>query len=136
MGKITAVGCTVSGCEVEKHYAQGMCQKHYRAAYRARDVKPEPQPLSLEPTTYKQAHKRITQRRGKATEHECVSGGHRAQQWAYKGGSHHEQTGWVSNGGGHFYWTVWSPDPADYQPMCIPCHRAYDSGVRAPVMSR
>ena len=56
---------------------------------------------------YIAAHKRLYRRRGKAREYACAHCGGQAQQWATIHGRDGE-------------------DAADYMPLCVPCHSAYD----------
>lgn len=71
---------------------------------------------------YRTAHQRTAHARGKASEHTCIDCGEQAEQWAYRGDGRYEFTGHHAG-----YRTVWSGDPADYDPRCRPCHRKYDS---------
>lgn len=64
------------------------------------------------------AHDRIRAERGKASDHECVSCGRPARDWALRHGV--EQTKTARNG------RVYSLNVADYMPMCRRCHVHYD----------
>ncbi len=57
---------------------------------------------------YRAIHARIVNERGRADSYLCVDCGEEARQWSYKG-----RVGF-------------SPDVNDYEPRCVPCHRAYD----------
>lgn len=82
---------------------------------------------------YATAHRRITSKRGPAREHPCISCGGEAHSWAYRGGSSKELTETV--GANHLFKAEgallrYSPDPADYDPMCWACHVKKDLAER------
>jgi len=89
-----------------------------------------PRPLTLEPVSYKQSHLRVAQRRGRAADAVggCIDCGGNASQWAYNHASEREQSGWTVGKNEHLYKVTWSPDPDDYDPRCVPCHKAFDLG--------
>ena len=62
--------------------------------------------------TYDAKHQRLRNNRGKASEHDCVSCGEQAYEWAQV----HETTGL------DIY--------EHYQSMCRPCHSTYDGKIR------
>ncbi len=71
---------------------------------------------------YSTAHARTQRVRGKATECSCTDCGQQASEWSYRGGSTREVVGPNSQG----VVMAYSPDPDDYEPRCIPCHRVFD----------
>lgn len=56
---------------------------------------------------YLRQHEAVRKARGKATEHGCATCDRQAREWAYIHGEDRDNI-------------------QSYQPMCIPCHRAYD----------
>ena len=81
---------------------------------------------------YSTAHRRIAAQRGPAREHPCSNCGGEAHSWAYRGGSEKEL---VEDRGpsAHVQIVRYSPDPADYDPMCWGCHGRKD---RAEALAR
>jgi NAD-dependent SIR2 family protein deacetylase len=57
---------------------------------------------------YRAAHARVVAARGKASDYGCVDCGVKAKDWSHR------------HGAGH------SGNPADYDPRCRKCHKAYD----------
>ncbi|UOE45283.1 hypothetical protein [Agromyces larvae] len=79
----------------------------------------------LTPTSYHQAHEHVNTLRGPARDHACRACGRPAQQWSFNRRDHeHERVtpeGWP-----------WSPDPGDYEPLCVSCHKRADlAAIRA-----
>lgn len=70
---------------------------------------------------YGGAHCRIYRARGNATEYPCVDCFDQAAQWSYRHGSERENTEWMDG-----KLVPYSPDPMDYDPRCVPCHKAFD----------
>lgn len=66
--------------------------------------------LVLNSPAYHQAHRSVRKARGNADEHPCKACGQQAKHWAYQ----HDTD---------------PLDVANYEPMCVSCHFAYD-GVR------
>lgn len=77
--------------------------------------------------SYHGAHARVRLRRGSASDHRCACGAP-ADEWAYDHADPAAVTGEVVRDGRTMVLT-YSLDPAHYQPMCIPCHRAFDREV-------
>lgn len=63
------------------------------------------------------AHRRVSKVRGRAAEHECLAGGHPAQDWAY---DHTDPSELQSDRG------PYSLDIHCYVPLCRPHHRVFD----------
>jgi len=83
----------------------------------------------VSPVGYTYAHVKVGRARGKAHEHKCTRCGRQASQWAYQGGSEYEQqeeTTRTFRGEEHVFTLRWSANVWDYEPMCVPCHRALD----------
>ena len=76
--------------------------------------------------TYYTAHDRVKVARGPACSHRCVGCGVVAQDWSLRRDA-------VGMRFGHAgpYTLAYSPDPADYDPRCKPCHAEYDRDGRA-----
>lgn len=70
---------------------------------------------------YSAAHLRIATERGPASEYDCTCG-KQAGHWSYRGGSPRERVQLKGYGAGCLY----SPDPSDYDPMCVSCHKRKD----------
>lgn len=85
----------------------------------------------VSPCSYAAAHRRVHRLRGKARDYLCAHGDqiHLAAEWAYNNVSPLEQTGVSAEG----YPVRWSPDPADYLPLCKDHHYAYDRIERPAV---
>lgn len=83
--------------------------------------------------TYVSAHRRVAAERGPAREHPCANCQGEAHSWAYRGGSDKELT--QAAGPNHRFKPAdgilrYSPDPADYDPMCWSCHARKDLAER------
>lgn len=83
------------------------------------------------PISYSTAHRRVSSHRGPARDHQCSNGcGRPADSWAYRGGSPLEQV--EERPTNHIKKVVrFSPDPADYDPMCWSCHARKDAAEAA-----
>lgn len=66
---------------------------------------------------YSAAHMRLQSQRGNASQHVCVDCGIEASHWSVNRDAPRlrEQHGWP-----------YSPDPMDYVPRCVGCHKRYD----------
>lgn len=80
--------------------------------------------LHEKPCSYHAAHDRLKAARGPASNWRCVECGKRARHWAFVSGSLYEQRGPVHRPGRPDCVMSWSPNPADYRPLCISCHVA------------
>ncbi|WP_404433142.1 hypothetical protein LG299_02315 [Microbacterium lacus] len=78
-----------------------------------------------DPSSYGAAHSRVRARRGPASSWYCIRCGTPARQWAYRATQAREIKGTNREGRPR----VWSPDPADYDPMCLTCHAERDGRV-------
>lgn len=67
---------------------------------------------------YQAAHLRVATQRGKASRHDCVDCGQKADDWSYL----HDCPDERRQPGRPAYCT----HPNHYAPRCRPCHRAYD----------
>lgn len=95
-------------------------QREYLRRFRLRGGAHPPAPIS-----YKTAHARVRDERGPASALSCDECGDRATEWSYGGFGLDEQVGTVAGCP-----ALWSPDPADYDPLCSRCHWERDeSGV-------
>lgn len=90
----------------------------------ARQLKPDDE------VTYITAHHRVHRTRGSAKAQVCIGCGHPAVHWSYNGGSARERVEDIPKTGLMKY----SPDPADYSPRCLNCHREHD-GHRSSTMA-
>ena len=75
---------------------------------------------------YATAHKRVSSARGRAAEHRCLICDEPATSWAYRGGSERELKEWREVSPVKTGWLRYSPDPADYDPLCWACHARKD----------
>lgn len=71
-------------------------------------------------TGYVLAHRRIYRERGRASGHTC-SYGQQASHWAYQ----HQAEVELLDGK-----QPYSDDPADYEAMCVCCHKQFDLEVK------
>ena len=94
--------------------------KARREAYYAggREITPK-----TETPKYRAVHMRLLAIKGKATAYDCVGCGGSAKHWAYSNDCKDELKG--QNGKSQ---TAYCVHPEHYQPMCVPCHKAYDIG--------
>lgn len=115
--------------ECERCYQRRYYQEHYQ-----RD--PIPAAQRRDPITYRGAHRRVREVRGRASEHACemcgdVGGVH---EWSYSPGDPWEQTGYVSQLNGNPTFVRWSPNPGAYESLCrFPCHAEKDTEYRRHV---
>lgn len=122
--------CKIDGCEkpVRKSKDRGWCSMHYNRWWRHGDPEivlkkgpPKGTERRKEVLSYTGAHKRVQAFRGKATEYVCNHCGEPASHWSVQ----LERVLVVyEDHEGHPY----SVEPDDYDPLCVPCHKAYDLG--------
>jgi hypothetical protein len=87
------------------------------------------------PMAYKDAHKRVSRKCGKAAQHTCIECGKQAQQWSLRHDEPAQQCGWIQlPGRPSRYWVEWSAHPEDYDPMCRACHRKRDDQHKPRVL--
>ncbi len=137
-GRIEGDTCRVEGCDRPRAVQRGgrwtLCVGHRARVVRTGDVIADrpirghiPHYNSTrvgvhgEPISYISAHSRIRSRRGKARDYICACGDP-ALEWGYRGDAEHEFSGDERG-----YILYWSGNPADYDPMCIRCHRKHDT---------
>jgi len=125
--------CSVEGCD-KPVTSRGWCEMHYYRWRRHGDPAivtpligvsgPDSPKWKGRNISYGSAHRRVRKLRGSASGHACTVCGGQAQDWAYDHCDPDEIVGPAdaSSGAGMPY----SPDPNRYQPMCKPCHRAFD----------
>lgn len=118
--------CTVEGCERD-HYRKGYCNLHYdRVVTRGEPGSPHPaDPGSWnlrELVGYSGAHGRVRRKRGSAKRFTCIQCGNQAEEWAY---DHNDPDEHQDDRG-----LAYSSNPDYYKPMCVPCHRAFDTLMR------
>ena len=134
--------CSIEGCTRKRKYVKtGWCQTHYHRYWRTGD----PMTVKMErgasgdrtrswqgdAITYRTAHTRVTQRRGKACSYTCMCG-KQARHWSYDhtDPNHQKQV---------FMWKgkpitcFYSTDVMKYQALCRGCHvkrDRYDKAAR------
>lgn len=81
----------------------------------------EDHPQWSERPTRNAVHMRIRAERGSAARHNCVACGRRAAHWAF---FHNREFG-IPDLKGHYSLVV-----ADYEPMCVRCHKQMDNDYR------
>jgi hypothetical protein len=123
-------GCEIPGCG-RRHDARGLCATHYSRwlRYGSTELPDRPTSTSRGPDNaswrgdgigYSGAHRRLRSALGPAAAHPCTRCGTvPAAQWALIHGSPRQRTDATT--GLHY-----SPDPQDYQPLCVSCHKRYD----------
>ena len=80
---------------------------------------------------YWAAHSRVRNDRGPASGYTCVDCAASAYQWSY---SHEAEDERISSDEATLG-MPYSPDPSDYDPRCVTCHKAFDAdrtGCRSP----
>jgi hypothetical protein len=87
----------------------------------------EPKRARRPVTTYSAAHDLVKATKGTPANHECITCGEAAQEWALMPGSPDET---FQTYGPHAN-KRFSPNPEDYQPMCRSDHRRMDAQYRA-----
>lgn len=120
-------GCIAPDC-TEPHKARGYCNLHYARMHRTGTF--DARPYGTDQCGYAAAHRRLRYDKGKASNYVCECGAP-AQEWAYLHGSAKELTE-QRKIFGKLALVAYSPDPDDYAPMCIPCHRTLDKSVSVP----
>ncbi|WP_438853912.1 hypothetical protein [Agromyces sp. M3QZ16-3] len=76
--------------------------------------------------SYEQAHRSIRRARGPASSYPCLNCGDPARHWAYRNASTAELVGPVRGRAGS---ARYSSDVADYDPLCVLCHRIRDEQI-------
>jgi hypothetical protein len=119
--------CSFDGCN-SAHKAKGLCSMHYARLTRTGDAstvrvgKQKMGPESLrwggDDITYDGFHRRLRRTRGLASTFQCVGCSKQAAHWAYD----HTDPSEVKSSKGPF-----STDLDRYQPMCVPCHKRFDT---------
>lgn len=80
--------------------------------------------------TYEQAHHNLRHVRGPASTQSCLNCGDQAVHWAYRNTSPVELEGTLRGRPGK---VRYSPEPADYDPLCVMCHRIRDRQIAIDV---
>lgn len=110
--------CTVEHCGTGGKIRRGLCEMHYKRWRVHGD--PSVALLTMgagDDVTNTAAHERVRRARGRAVEHACQDCGTAAAHWAY---DHADPDERQSDRG------PYSPDPAHYRPLCVPCHKRFD----------
>jgi len=116
-------GCKATDCD-STHYAKGYCTRHYTQAHKWGVVDQPDRRLSGHNITYTGMHKRIKDKRGKASQHQCINCDNQANEWAY---NHQDPNQLTETRGGKT--KPYSPDHSFYDPMCKRCHTKRDRGI-------
>lgn len=80
--------------------------------------------------SYEQAHRVIRRKRGPASSYACSNCGDPASHWAYRNASPTELIGPIRGRAGA---ARYSSDIADYDPLCVLCHRIRDEQIAADI---
>lgn len=123
--------------------ATGECQRCYDRR-RSAPLRARRAALYRKPCTYAAAHTRVRTARGSARDWFCVRCGKPADQWAYVGDSPREiraERSYTVRGRPKTATLSWSPDPADYVPLCRTDHGLatrsdYGAGYRHDAAAR
>lgn len=123
--------CRAAGCQRPARN-RGLCWKHYRRERASRPGtrkgydagRTSPRWVGDNLASYGSAHERIVRERGAASLYACTMPGchARAEQWALRPDAARA----ISDATG-----TWSPEAADYTPLCQTCHSAMDAATRA-----
>ena len=125
-------GCGVAGCELPRRRGR-YCPKHTARIARHGDphkVIPHSERNFLtgedhpkwtgDEATYNAVHMRLRTQRGSASEYRCISCPAVAEQWAYV--HNRERSATAVEG-------PYSVVLADYEPMCVRCHKRMDMDI-------
>jgi hypothetical protein len=118
--------CSDPECQ-EPYRAKGFCDMHYQ-----RWVKHGDPSVSLcdqsnrgtDNVGYTAAHIRIYQVKGKASQHQCVDCGDRADHWSYNHQDPDEKDHLVKG-----IWIPYSINMDFYEPRCVACHNQFDRDI-------
>jgi hypothetical protein len=114
--------CTYEGCDhVRRSHTSPWCQTHYVRIWRNGDPSVVRTTVKEQPA-YRSAHARLTRKRGRASQFQCVDCPRRAHHWSYDGTDPNE----LKSPRGQTY----SLDVSKYVPRCASCHMKHD-GVGA-----
>jgi hypothetical protein len=125
--------CSIDGCERPSR-SRTWCKLHYARWRHAGDpmvVRPNvlTPPGPAHPSwrgpdiTYASAHRRITNAKGPAGQHSCVTCGRPAAEWSYD----HRDPDEIIRPGRRA--SPFSVKPEHYEPRCVRCHRRFDKGL-------
>lgn len=125
------ITCAVEGCGKPRKCARGrtnsrFCSMHHARRERHGDVTVTHRLGEKDWTTdpsYRNAHKHITKKRGRAADYSCVTCGQPAAEWAYNHRDPDERTEPIRG-------LAYSNNPDYYDPMCRKCHAAFDGAVK------
>lgn len=110
--------CNIDGCD-ESVRARNLCTVHYgRWRYAQGDYPKINKDAAMR--EYALVHNRLPFWRGSAKQYKCGCG-NQAEEWAYMNACPNEKQSQFG---------AYSLDPDEYAPLCIPCHRRMDRGVR------
>lgn len=115
--------CSIDECENEVQ-ARGWCMKHYLRWYRRGTLDLVGRGRNTwtgDDATYNAVHLRHRKVKGRAGDRKCIECSGPASHWAYDNADPAEK---VAPEGRY------STDPDHYQPMCVPCHKAFDTNSR------
>lgn len=70
--------------------------------------------------SYRALHTRVMKARGRASDHQCIDCGRRAEQWSYDHECPNER---------HAEQGVYSTNIDHYQPRCRSCHKRFDNAL-------
>jgi hypothetical protein len=110
--------CDIDGCNSGVR-ARGLCSSHY-AQWRWKYGTHERLVDDSFMKEYKFVHQKLPFWRGSAKQHKCGCGS-QAEEWAYMNACPNEKQSKFG---------AYSLDPYEYAPLCIPCHRRMDRGIR------
>lgn len=115
---VASCACGTTGKLVHvRNLVSGLTTHCAGPAHRARTETP----------SYSGAHGRVRAARGPASAHSCILCGKRqAKDWAYRHGDLDQLTEATGREAGAPY----STDPAQYWPVCRPCHQRWDEAQR------
>ena len=129
----TSTPCVVDGCE-NTGFTGRYCPKHEVRIRRHGDphtvIAPEDRAYRRgeeseywagEGVGYSGAHQRLRKERGPASAHPCADCGSPAAQWSYNRADPNEKANEYRGVA-----VVYSTDPSQYEPRCVPCHKRFD----------
>jgi hypothetical protein len=113
--------CQVDGCEKPSGNRANICEMHYYRNRRTGQL--DRAPYRVDAPSYRAAHTRVAQARGKASDHQCWDCDKRGAHWSFAWRRVQAPWLWEAVNGTMLAYTG---NAAAYDPRCHRCARRYD----------